>query len=348
MIGTLSPRARSRRQTSNPSRSGRTTSSTIRSGCLASASPSAPWPVAAVSTVQPWKLSATCTSSRMFGSSSTTSTVGMCLLSAMVSRSIFTHSARGPDHGLRRATRERRAARRTGDQKCVPPEPGEALLVMLGVGVAPMARAVGATVMLGVAVGVMVMLGATVGVVVVVAAFSTRMTLACRDQSDRVPAMKTRAPRCRPAAGMVAGCFHHIPLVCPFCQTMAMLLVTVTEIVMPVPAMFTETVWVVGASICCAVNMVPDALGVLMLPVSMLVAGTIWPAIAAVAAALLPVIAVVPVMLEATLVTLVPCDSHHTLSLPLADRTSTQFLVARITRPRSKASMLWPCHICVR
>src|SRR6202012_627290 len=147
--------------------------------------------------------------------------------------------------------------------------------------VAPMAGAVGATVMLGVAVGVMVMLGATVGVVVVVAAFSTRMTLACRDQSDRVPAMKTRSPRCRPAAVMVAGCFHHIPLVCPFCQTMAMLLVTVTEIVMPVPAMVIETVGAVGASICCAVSMVPVALGVIMLPVIKFMTGAIWPAIAA-------------------------------------------------------------------
>src|ERR1700760_625153 len=329
MIGTLSARARSRRQTSNPSRSGRTTSSTIRSASLASAPRSAPWPEAAVSTVQPWKFSATCTSSRMFGSSSTTSTLGICLLSAMASRSILSHPAHGSDHGLRRAARGRRAARRTGDQECVPPEPGATLLVMLGVGVAPMAGAVGVMVMLGVAVGVMVMLGVTVGVVV--AAFSTRTTLACRAQWDRVPAMKTRSPRCRPAAVMVAGCFHHIPLVCPFCQTVAMLLVTVTEIVRPVPAMFTETVGVVGASICCAVNMVPVVLGVIMSPVSMLVAGTIWPAIAAVAAALLPVIAVVPVMLEATLVTLVPCDSHHTLSFPLADRTSTNLLVARTT-----------------
>src|ERR1700742_201675 len=282
----------------------------------------------------------------MFGSSSTTSTVGMCLLSAMASLSILPHRARWPAQGPGGPPASGRAARRSGDQECVPPEPGATLVVVDGVGVTPIAGAVGAMVMLGVAVGVMVMLGVAVGVVV--AAFSIRMTLACRAQWARVPAMNTRSPRCRPAAIMVAGCFHHIPLVCPFCHTIAMLLVTVTEIVMPVPAMFTETVGVVGASICRAVNMVPVVLGVIMLPVSMLVAGAIWPAIAAVAAALLPVIAVVPVMLEATLVTLVPCDSHHTLSFPLADRTSPNLLVARTTRPRSNASRLWWCHICVR
>src|ERR1700759_1113497 len=345
MIGTSSPRARSRRQTSNPSRSGRTTSSTIRSGSFASAPRTASWPGAAVSTVQPWKLSATCTSSRMLGSSSTTSTVGMCLLSAMAVPLYFYSLRPRADHGLRRATHRRRVTRRTGDQECVPPEPGATLLVMDGVGVAPIAGVVGAVVMLGVGVGVMDMLGVGMGVV---AAFSTRTTLACSSQLDRVPAMKIRSPRCSPAEVIMAGCFHHMPLVCPFCQTMAMLLVTVTEIVMPVPAIVIETVGAVGASICCAVSMVPVALGGIMLPVIKFMTGAIWPAIAAEVADRLPVMAIVPDMLEATLVTLVPCDSHHTLSLPLAERTTTKFLVARTTRPRSKASMLWPCHIWVR
>ncbi len=83
ITGTSLPAARSRRQTSNPSRSGSITSSTIRSGRDASACRSASFPLDAAVTAQPWNFSATCTSSRMFGSSSTTSTWGIRSLSVI-------------------------------------------------------------------------------------------------------------------------------------------------------------------------------------------------------------------------------------------------------------------------
>src|SRR5215472_15118147 len=95
MTGTSLPMARSRRHTSNPSRSGITTSSTIRSGRSASACRIASTPPAAVLTAQPWNLSATCTSSRMFGSSSTTSTCGIRSLSVIT----VAHSAAWPALG---------------------------------------------------------------------------------------------------------------------------------------------------------------------------------------------------------------------------------------------------------
>ena len=79
----------------------------------------------------------------------------------------------------------------------------------------------------------------------------------------------------------------------------------------------------------------------------MVVAGVIWPAIAALAAAVLPVSAVVPAMLAATFVIFVAPDSHHTLNEPFAARMRTNFLVARTTVPRSKASLLCPRHISV-
>src|SRR5215469_1973961 len=85
MTGTSLPAARSRRQTSNPSRSGSMTSRTIRSGFVAAALRSASLPLTAVVTEQPWNLSATWTSSRMFGSSSTTSTCGMRSFPVMTS-----------------------------------------------------------------------------------------------------------------------------------------------------------------------------------------------------------------------------------------------------------------------
>ena len=50
---------------------------------MSSACRSASLPLAAVVTEQPWNFSATCTSSRMFGSSSTTSTCGMRSFSVM-------------------------------------------------------------------------------------------------------------------------------------------------------------------------------------------------------------------------------------------------------------------------
>ena len=83
ITGTSLPAALSLRHTSNPSRSGSITSSTIRSGRSASAWRSASFPLAAVATAQPWNFSATWTSSRMFGSSSTTSTWGIRSLSVI-------------------------------------------------------------------------------------------------------------------------------------------------------------------------------------------------------------------------------------------------------------------------
>ncbi len=83
MTGTSFPAALSLRQTSKPSMSGSTTSRTIRSGVVVSAWRMASEPFAAVLTVQPWNFSATWTSSRMFGSSSTTSTRGIRSASAM-------------------------------------------------------------------------------------------------------------------------------------------------------------------------------------------------------------------------------------------------------------------------
>src|SRR5690349_17164694 len=96
MTGTSLPMARSRRHTSNPSRSGIITSSTIRSGRSASACRIASIPPAAVLTAQPWNFSATCTSSRMFGSSSTTSTWGIRSLSVIT----VAHSAAWPRLGI--------------------------------------------------------------------------------------------------------------------------------------------------------------------------------------------------------------------------------------------------------
>jgi hypothetical protein len=92
ITGTSLPMARSRRHTSNPSTSGITTSSTIRSGRRLSACRIASVPLAAVLTAQPWNFSATCTSSRMFGSSSTTSTCGISWFSVIT----MTHSATWP------------------------------------------------------------------------------------------------------------------------------------------------------------------------------------------------------------------------------------------------------------
>ena len=117
-----------------------------------------------------------------------------------------------------------------------------------------------------------------------------------------------------------------------------MLLVTVTETVTPVPAMFTDTVVAVGASTFCAAAVLPDTVAV---------AAVSWPAIAAVAAGRLPVSAVVPAWLAATFVTFVPWDRNHTLNVPLAARISTNCLVASTTRPRSNASLTRPCHISV-
>ena len=125
----------------------------------------------------------------------------------------------------------------------------------------------------------------------------------------------------------MAGCRHHVL----FCATVATLRVTVTETVMPVPTTGTVTVAAVGASTRCAA---------VVFPVSIAVAGAICPFIAAPAAHVLPVSAVVPVMLAATSVTLVPPDSHHTLNEPFAARMRTNLLVARTTVPRSNASLL--------
>src|SRR5450755_791065 len=200
----------------------------------------------------------------------------------------------------------------------------------------PLTVGVGATV--GVVVGATV--GVVVGVAVVSGACSMRITFACSSQCDREPAMNTRSPRCRPAAVVAAGCFVHV-VTCgavavvvvtgAVCATVATLLVTLIEIVMPVPTMLTVTVGAVGASTCCAA---------VVLPVSVDVAGASCPAMAALAAEVLPVRAVVPVTLAATFVTFVPPDSHHTLNEPLAARITTSFLVARTTVPRSKASLL--------
>src|SRR5215469_7727034 len=105
--------ARRRRHTSNPSRSGITTSSTIRSGRRLSACRMASVPLAAVLTAQPWNFSATCTSSRMFGSSSTTSTCGILSLSVIT----MTHSATWPGAGRRTADHaERKGAHATASR----------------------------------------------------------------------------------------------------------------------------------------------------------------------------------------------------------------------------------------
>lgn len=197
------------------------------------------------------------------------------------------------------------------------------------------------TVGVGATVGVLVgAVGAAGGVAVVSGAFSMRITFACSSQCDREPAMNTRSPRFRPAAVAVADCFVHVVtrgavavvvVTGAVCATVATLLVTLIEIVMPVPTTLTVTVGAVAASTCCAA---------VVLPVSMAVAGAICPAMAAPAAEVLPVRAVVPVVLAATFVTFVPPDSHHTLNEPLAARITTNFLVARTTVPRSKASLL--------
>src|SRR5258708_7011528 len=79
----------------------------------------------------------------------------------------------------------------------------------------------------------------------------------------------------------------------------------------------------------------------------MLVIGVMDPFIAWLAADELPVIAVVPVMLLATLVTFVPPDRNHTLNWPLAARTTTNLLVASTTVPRSNANVLRPWRMSV-
>ena len=89
MTGTSLSPARRRRTTSKPSMSGSMMSSTIRSGRPESASRSASFPVAAVVTAHPWNLSATWTSSRMLGSSSTTSTLGICSSSVIGSPALL-------------------------------------------------------------------------------------------------------------------------------------------------------------------------------------------------------------------------------------------------------------------
>src|SRR5208283_4530378 len=135
------------------------------------------------------------------------------------------------------------------------------------------------TVGVGATVGVVVgAVGAVAGVTVVSGAFSMRITFACSSQCDREPAMNTRSPRSRPAAVAVAGCFVHVVargavaavlVTGAVCATVATLLVTLIEIVMPVPTTLIVTVGAVGASTCCAA---------VVLPVSMAVAGAICPA----------------------------------------------------------------------
>ena len=81
------------------------TSSTIKSGRSDSASRSASPPVAPVVTAQPWNLSATWTSSRMLGSSSTTSTLGTCSSSLMASHGLLSPYRAG-DRGGRASARQ--------------------------------------------------------------------------------------------------------------------------------------------------------------------------------------------------------------------------------------------------
>ncbi len=73
ITGTRGPPARIRRTTSKPSQSGIITSSRMRSGLAAAAARSASAPLTAVSTSKPANRSVPASSSRIVGSSSTTS-----------------------------------------------------------------------------------------------------------------------------------------------------------------------------------------------------------------------------------------------------------------------------------
>jgi hypothetical protein len=98
----------------------------------------------------------------------------------------------------------------------------------------------------------------------------------------------------------------------------------------------TDTVMVVGLATGAVIEVTAW-----LLPAIVCAAGAMFPCVvAAVATAVLPLIAVVPVVLPATFLTLVAPLISHRCREPFADFTSSQCLVAKTTTPRCAAKVV--------
>ena len=121
------------------------------------------------------------------------------------------------------------------------------------------------------------------------------------------------------------------------CETVAVLLVTVTVTVRSVLATCTDTVWAAGVG-------VSRSAATSGLPAISVAAGIMFPEdIACCVALVLAVSAAVPAVVFETFWNLVPAESSHRCSDPLADRRMRNLCVARTTMPRCTSSVLPAC-----
>jgi hypothetical protein len=173
-----------------------------------------------------------------------------------------------------------------------------------------------------VAVEVVVVLGVAVGVTVEVAGGVNRTSRAMRKPCSRIPATNTRSPRAMPSLLVNAGCFAVVigpPAVVPDDAEVVDMPAVVAGVVMGVETVAEVLVMMIVtvALPLVTVTVVGDVAGAaivlaaVVLPATVDAAGIMLPVvIACVAAGLLPVSAIMPVIELDALMVLV-CASHH-------------------------------------